>query len=247
MRQKRSPVAKKKEISRNSRVKLGGAPDDELEKANGFRDTSRGEYVYQKMRALIRKGRYQQGERIREEQIAMALGVSRTPVREALGRLQTRGLLDFAVGRGLIVSELSKQQVLELYSMRELLEGAAARFAAQHATPTEIDYLHHVLKKFRSDANDPYLLASINREFHQIICDAAHNRYLSQSLNDLADALALLPNTTFSVEGRQQSADSEHTMIVESIEKRDPDAAEMAAREHIRNSQRVRMGMLFTT
>ena len=129
---------------------------------DAFRTRSRAEYVYQYMREAIRDGHFRQGDRIRENDIAKSLGVSRTPVREALRRLQTRGLLDFGAGRGLGVVELSRTQVLELYSMRELLEGAAARLAAQHATPTEVTYMRHLLDEFRV-AKDPNRMATINR------------------------------------------------------------------------------------
>ncbi len=210
-----------------------------------FKDTSRAEYVYQKMRQAIQEGRFQQGERMREEDIAKTLGVSRTPVREALRRLQTRGLLDFAPGRGLGIVELSRSQILELYAMRELLEGAAARLAAQHATPTEITYLRHLLDEFRQ-SKDPQRLAYINRAFHRTICDAAHNRYMVQSLNDLGDALALLRGTTFAVKGRPESADIEHRAILDAIQKGDPDAAEKAARVHIRKAQDLRMRLTFS-
>lgn len=222
------------------------APSDKVAAAESFRDTSRGEYVYQEMRNAIQEGRYRQGERIREEDIAQSMGVSRTPVREALRRLQTRGLLEFAAGRGLVVAELSKQQVLELYAMRELLEGAAARLAAQHATPTEIAYMRHLLDEFRREGNNSSRLAHINQAFHRAICDAAHNRYMQQSLNDLGDALALLRDTTFAMPGRSRTADIEHGAIVDAIEKRDPDAAETQARDHIRQAQRLRMQMLFS-
>lgn len=211
--------------------------------ASAFRDTSRGEYVYQELRSAIAQGKYRQGERIREEDIAQSMGVSRTPVREALRRLQTRGLLELAAGRGLVVAELSRQQVLELYAMRELLEGAAARLAAQHATETEINYLRHMLKELRKETNADRL-ADLNRVFHHAICDAAHNRYMQQSLNDLGDALALLRDTTFAIEGRPRTADAEHMMIVDAIEKHDPDAAERAARNHIRQAQQLRMQLL---
>lgn len=213
--------------------------------ADFFRGASRGEYVYQQMRNAIQDGRYKQGERIREEEIARSLGVSRTPVREALRRLQTRGLLEFASGRGLGIVELSKQQVLELYAMRKLLEGAAARLAAQHATPTEVAHLRDMLTEFSQQTSDPARLAQINRAFHRAICDAAHNRYMLQSLNDLGDALALLHDTTFSVPGRPHTAHCEHTVIVDAIENRDPDMAEKTARDHICQAQRARMQMLF--
>lgn len=173
---------------------------------SSFRDIQRGEFVYQELRNAIAAGQFQQGERIREEDVAKSLGVSRTPVREALRRLQTRGLLELAAGRGLVIAELSRQQVLELYAMREILEGAAARLAAQHAMESEIAHLRHLLAGLRKETN-PQKLADLNRGFHHTICDAAHNRYMQQSLNDLGDALALLRDTTFSLEGRPKTAE----------------------------------------
>ena len=89
------------------------------------------------------------GERVREDEVSRMLGISRTPVRQALQKLQTRGLLRQAPGRGLVVAELDRQQVVELYAMRELLEGAAARLAAQHAGSSDIVAMRHVLQEFR--------------------------------------------------------------------------------------------------
>ena len=94
------------------------------------RTRSRADFVYENLRDAISDGRIAGGERVREEEVARNLGVSRTPVREALQRLQQRGLLSFGPTRGLVVAQLSHQQVVELYAMREILEGSAARFAA---------------------------------------------------------------------------------------------------------------------
>lgn len=210
---------------------------------NPFRDASRADYVYRQMRQAIREGRFRQGDRVREEDIAQSLKVSRTPVREALRQLQVHGLLDIAAGRGLGVVTLSRSQVLELYAMRALLEGAAARLAAQHATPTEIAYMEQLLREFRQ-SKDATRHAAINRAFHEAICEAAHNRYMMQSLHQLSDALALLQGTTFSVKGRPVTADVEHQAILGAIGTGNADAAEAAARAHIRNAQALRMQML---
>ena len=219
------------------------AVKDPDEADDSFQNTSRAEYVYQYLRQAIRDGQFQQGDRIREDDIAKSLGVSRTPVREALGRLQARGLLDFGSGRGLGIVELSRVQVLELYAMRELLEGVAARLAAQHATSTEVGYMRHLLNQFRA-TRDPQQLASINRTFHRAIRDAAHNRYMVRSLNDLNEALALLRGTTYSILGRPETADIEHRAILDAIEKGDPDTAERETRAHIRMAQSLRMQMI---
>src|ERR1041385_8951158 len=109
--------------------------------AEGPPGESRSEKVFRFLHNAIQEGRFTNGERIREEEIATLLGVSRTPVREALSRLLGRGLLEAAPG-GLIVAQLTRTHVIELYAMRELLEGATARFTAQHAASSEIITLH---------------------------------------------------------------------------------------------------------
>src|SRR5262245_9135311 len=96
------------------------------------------ETVFRSLRQALRAGIYQPGDRLREEEVAKRLKVSRTPVREALSRLVSKGLVEPAGGRGLIVRRLSTAEVLELYAMREILEGAAARLAAQHASLPEL-------------------------------------------------------------------------------------------------------------
>lgn len=212
--------------------------------ADELRNKSRSEFVYASLRDAIWEGRFAPNERIPEEEIARSLGVSRTPVREALRRLQERGLLTVGAGRTLVVAELSKAQVFELYAMREILEGSAARFAAQHASETEIDILQHLLGEFDKHRNDPRALVSLNRRFHGAICEAAHNRYLIQTLDGMHDSLALLHSNTFRVPNRREQSDAEHRRIVQAIKRRDPDAAEKAAREHVRQAQRTRFAML---
>jgi DNA-binding GntR family transcriptional regulator len=212
--------------------------------AADLRSKSRSEAVFANLRDAIWEGRFAPGERIPEEEIARSLGVSRTPVREALRRLQERGILIVGAGRTLVVAELGKSQVLELYAMREILEGSAARFAAQHANEAEIDLLHRLLEQLEKHGNDPRLLISLNRRFHGAICEAAHNRYLIQTLEGMHDALALLHGNTFRVPNRRSESDAEHRRIVAAIERRDPDNAEKAAREHVRQAQRTRFAML---
>src|SRR6476661_5280826 len=118
--------------------------------ASALRTRSRADFVYDSLRDAISDGRIAGGERVREEEVARNLGVSRTPVREALQRLQQRGLLALGAGRGLVVAQLSQQQVVELYAMREILEGSAARFAAKHATAAEIEILYQLQEELKT-------------------------------------------------------------------------------------------------
>jgi DNA-binding GntR family transcriptional regulator len=204
------------------------------------RTQSRADFVYENLRDAISDGRITGGERVREEEVARNLGVSRTPVREALQRLQQRGILILGPGRGLMVAQLSHEQVIELYAMREILEGSAARFAAMHATPAEIATLYQLQEQLRTAVDDDMLHITLDRRFHQAIYEAAHNRYLMQTLESLHDSFALLRSSTFRLPHRQRNSDEERRRIIAAIEQRDPDLAEQAARDHIVQSQRTR-------
>jgi DNA-binding GntR family transcriptional regulator len=200
--------------------------------------------VFRSLRQDLRAGLYRPGDRLREEDVARRLAVSRTPVREALGRLVAKGLLEAAGGRGLTVRRLSTAEVLELYAMREILEGSAARLAAQHASSAEIHALADLETRFEAQTHDLATLAQINRAFHETIFRAARNRYLNGSLEELQDAIALLGPTTFSVSGRPPLAAEEHRDIVKAIAQRDAERAEALARAHIQQALRARLALL---
>jgi DNA-binding GntR family transcriptional regulator len=208
---------------------------------SAVRTRSRADFVYESLRDAISDGRIAGGERVREEEVARNLGVSRTPVREALQRLQQRGILNFGPTRGLVVAQLSHEQIVELYAMREILEGSAARFAAQHATPEEIAILHQLQDQLRAAEGDDLLHKHLDRRFHQAIYEAAHNRYLMQMLDSMLDSFALLHSTTLRLPHRQRNSDEERQRIIAAIQKHDANRAEKAAREHILQAQRTRV------
>jgi DNA-binding GntR family transcriptional regulator len=208
---------------------------------NSLHTGSRADFVYQSLRNAIWEGRFARGERIREEDIAQSLGVSRTPVREALQRLQQRSLLVVRPGRGFAVVQLSNKQIFDLYAMREILEGSAARFAAQHATESEIAALYQLQKQLAKEGHDLLALVTLNRRFHQHIYEATHNQYLLETLEVLNDSMALLQNLTAQMPSRHGQSDIEHLRIVRAIEKRDQDGAEKAARHHIQQARKCRL------
>ena len=192
----------------------------------------------------MREEVFQPGDRLREEEVARRLAVSRTPVREAFGRLQARRLIEPAGGRGLIVRRLELGEALELYALREILEGAAARMAAQHAFPAEIEMMRDHAAAFERAAADPRLMERENRLLHEAIFRAARNRYLDSALRDMQDSLALLGPTTFGVAGRPDTASREHRAMVDAIAARDEEAAEKAARMHMRAALKARMRLI---
>lgn len=208
---------------------------------------SLGTSVYNELRQYILDGQLRSGERLREVRLASLLGVSRTPVREAIKRLESEGFVSYAANRGAIVAELTPDQAIELYAVREILEGAAARFAAQHATEPEIQFIENLLEAERKLGDDPEERSKLNRQFHGTIYRMAHNRYLLDILTKSRDYMVLLHRTTYYASGRGESAYREHCAIVEAIKNRDAAAAEQAARLHIREAQRIRMMLQFSS
>ena len=206
---------------------------------------SRADFVYQHLRDGVRSGRFHPGDRLREADLADQLAVSRTPIREALRRLVSDGLVEVASSRGVMFIELNKQQVRELYILRESLEGTAAGLAAMHASDSEIDLMQELLKEPAATKGNPAKIAQINRSFHQAIHEAAHNRYVTQAINQLYDSMALLPGTTFEFPGRAAFAHKEHLAILKAIRARDPDGAEHHARLHIQAAAQIRIKMMF--
>ncbi len=205
---------------------------------------SRGHKIYDVIIEQMRQGVYRPGDRIREEDVAKRCGVSRTPVREALSRLQERGLLE-ASGAGLTVIRLTRQRVLDIYAVREILEGSASRFAAQHASESDLFAMQHFSDAFGKVLSDPEQMARLNRQLHDAICEAAHNSYLVSMLNALNDPLMLLPSTTFALPERGEKALEEHQAILKAIRERKPDLAEKRAREHIANARQARLKLMF--
>ncbi|WP_051294253.1 GntR family transcriptional regulator [Gemmobacter nectariphilus] len=188
----------------------------------------------------IDRGIYRPGDRLVESELADRFGVSRTPVREALQRLETQSMLA-RDGRSLIVASLDHNQLAELYVVRAELEGLAARLAAQHASAEEIRVLRAMVEEDRRLLGDPGALARANRRFHKQIHLASHNRYLVQQLDLVHRSMALLASTSLAAEGRDAAALAEHEAIIKAIAARDGDAAYDALRTHISRAFETRL------
>ncbi len=197
--------------------------------------------AYELLLSDIEDGGLPPGTRLREAELAERLAISRTPVREALKRLELQGLVTHEPHHGAVVASLDYGQVTELYLLREVLEGTAARLAAQHATPVEINVLQRMVDADRALVGQPRQLAQTNRQFHQQVRDTARNRYVGRALEHLRLSLALLAGTTLAAPGRAGHSVAEHAAIVARITARDPDGAEAAARQHIQNAFRTRV------
>ena len=203
-------------------------------------DTKQLTDAYSLILEAIDVGVYKPGDRLVESELAERFGVSRTPIREALQRLETQSLLS-RDGRSLIVASLDHNQLAELYCVRSELEGLAARLAARHATEEELRLLRAMVEEDRLLINDPRALSRANKRFHKQIHLASHNRYLVQQLDLVHRSMALLATTSISFEGRGAQTIAEHHAIVEAIAARDGDAAYQALKDHISRAFETRL------
>lgn len=177
-------------------------------------------------------GDFRPGDRLVESDLADRFGVSRTPIREALQRLETQSLLT-RDGRSLIVASLDHNQLAELYVVRAELEGLAAGLAARHASPEEVRVLQDMVQDDHKLMGNPQAMARANRRFHKQIHLSSHNRYLVQQLDLVHRSMALMATTSLAAVGRDEDALKEHSAIVEAIHAGDVATATEALRSHI--------------
>lgn len=185
-------------------------------------------------------GTYKPGDRLVESELAERFGVSRTPIREALQRLETQSLLS-RDGRSLIVASLDHNEMAELYVVRSELEALAARLAARHATEEEILVLHQMIDEDEALVGDPPALSRANRRFHRQVHLASHNRFLVRQLDLVYRSMALMTTTSLAAAGRGATALKEHRQVVDAIAARDSDAAYAALKAHISKAFETRL------
>ena len=201
----------------------------------------RSDWAYDMLHEAIREGTIGPGQRLMEVEVSTWLEMSRTPVREALRRLQAEGLLEYAPGGGMAVVVYDLRAIGEFYTVRERLEGTAAAIAAEVADETEIRILAATCDAMANLPPDPRLHARENQTFHEQLQQAAHNRFVTRTLRALLNFVPLMGRTVYTVPGRIESALAEHVAIVDAIRARDPAQAEAAARAHIRRSYESRV------
>lgn len=206
-------------------------------------DAPQGETVYQRLIEDIRSGALAPGARLRETELADRLGVSRTPIREAIRQLENDGLVSHLPRVGAAVRKLDYAEVMELYDMRAVLEGTAARMAARAATDLELAELT-ALNSDMAGAETPQRAAELNTRFHLTLLDAARNRYLTRAMLGLRRTLIILGPSTLVDAERARDAQAEHGRLLEALHRRDPVGAEAEMRAHIEGAHRMRLRQL---
>ena len=206
-------------------------------------NTPQGNAAYARLLTELREGRLNPGDRLRETELADRLGMSRTPVREAIRQLEADGIVTHVPRQGATIRTLDYAEVRELYEMRAVLEGTAARLAARAASDIEIEELIDMNQQMAQLGNAPEAFV-LNRQFHAALLDAAKNRFLARSIHTLQKALMILGPTTLTEPDRAAKAVEEHFGVLDAIRAREGALAEAAMRAHIEAAQRVRVRAL---
>jgi DNA-binding GntR family transcriptional regulator len=193
------------------------------------------DWVYEEIRGAIVDLRLEPGAPLREAAIASQLGVSKTPVREALGRLEQEGLVEATSFKGAVVTDYSERDLQEIYELRELLEGVAVRAAATAADDETLTALHDVIERSRAarDAGDLAGLADLLGRFDQIMFEQVANVRIRGLIETLRAHLTRIGKLTEEIPGRVEASVEEHAAIVDAVARGDADGAERAMRVHI--------------
>ncbi|MFN4171740.1 MAG: GntR family transcriptional regulator [Pseudorhodobacter sp.] len=199
-----------------------------------------GQSAYRRILESIRSGDLPPGSRLRETDLAERLGLSRTPVREAIRQLEADGLVTHLPRQGATVRRLDYAEVIELYEMRMVLEGTAARLAARGASEVELDELAALNADLAAAPSGPRA-QEVNRQFHRTLLDAARNRFLVKSMSALQKTLLILGPSTLADPERAAGAVAEHGAVLAALVARDAGAAEAAMRAHVEAALSMRI------
>ncbi len=197
------------------------------------------ELVLDAIREAIINGILQPRERLMEIQLAEELGVSRTPVREALRNLELEGFIVMVPRKGAYVADLSIKDIVDVFEIRAALEGLAAGLAAERITGEELEEMERLLveKGESIKQNDFSRLVAVDTKFHETIYKASRNDRLSTIISNLREQIQRFRSTSLSYPGRMKESLEEHRGILEAIEARDSQTARQLAQEHIENAE----------
>lgn len=202
--------------------------------------------VYNTLRAAIVDGGLEPGDSLIEWHVARQFGTSRTPVREALLRLEAEGLAFRVPRRGLVVRRISEHEVLEVYAVRLELEALAAREAAREAQPSDIAQLRWVNQRLNEaiKQGDIASVPALTNEFHQLLATAARNGMLRRFIMQAQDWTRRVGTSTVPLPGRRGAAVKEHERIIDAIAAHDAERAEQLARDHIATGREFQLATL---
>jgi len=203
------------------------------------------EMVFESLREAIIHGRLRPGERLMEIQLAEELGVSRTPVREAIRKLELERFVVMVPRKGAYVAGLSVKDIVDIFEVRAALEGLAAGLAAERITEEEMDQLERSIHQINlSSEDDIKAVVEGDTTFHSLLYKASRNQRLEQIIMNLHEQINRFRMTSLSQPGRLKVAIDEHIKIVEAISERNVELAQQLATEHIENAEQSLLNAL---
>jgi DNA-binding GntR family transcriptional regulator len=209
-----------------------------------IKDLSLYEQAYQAIKSNILESEFLPGTRLQEEYLVNLFGISKTPIKMALSKLEQEGLVTVIHRRGTFVVDLTLEKIIEIYSLREVLEGLAARLAAKNLSKTEILTLGNIVKNFETlstkDKKDLKEYLKLDERFHLIILNSSHHQMLQQAMANIFDLIYMFKLKTATLPNRRKESPEEHREIFKALERQNPQKAEAAMRAHIQ-----KIGMSF--
>ncbi len=191
------------------------------------------EKILEAIREAILKGTLKPGEKVAEPELAERFGISRTPIREAFRQLESEGYLTVIPRKGAVVTSLSERDVEEFYAIKSILEGYAARMAAENLTDKEIERLEGINERLKQLANegDVKTFFRVHNEFHDLFIRAAGNDKLMELISQLMLKFNRLRLTSLALPGRMEISVQEHEKIIEAFKRKDGPAADNQVRK----------------
>ena len=192
------------------------------------------------IRERILKGEYKIGEKIKENQIATELKVSRTPIREAFKQLETEGLIDYIPNRGCFAKGFTRQDIEDIYAVRKALEILAVEWAVSRITSEQIQSLQDQsdLMEFYTARKDSKKVLEINTAFHDVIYNATGSRFMAQVLRSYKEYIEQTRKVIFYEQDYLEEIFAEHKAVLDAMISRDVEAAKTAMAKHLDGSQR---------
>ncbi|MDF2543540.1 MAG: hypothetical protein K0S47_3258 [Herbinix sp.] len=194
--------------------------------------------VFNKIREDILAGIYKENEELKENTLGVELGVSRTPVREALRQLELEGLVTIIPNKGAYVTGITTKDIHDIYMIRSYLEGLCAKWACEHITEEQLEAMDEILylSEFHARRSHHEQLVELDNKFHDLIYKASGSKILDHVLSDFHHYVERIRKITLSRTSRATKSNEEHAAILDAIRKRDGELAEALAHEHIMNT-----------
>lgn len=212
---------------------------DKIEFNDDYAGSSLGAKIFRQLQNDIINGKYQPGEYIMETKLSSELGVSRTPIREALKQLELEGLVRSEPGKGVIVQGVSSKDIEDIYTIRMVIEGLAVKWAAKNITRDELDELREILELeefYTQKGQNTENLIKLDSRFHDVIFKASKSRPLVFILSNFHHYAQRARSASLKIPGRAQKTLEEHRAIFQALSARDSDLAERLTTEHVSNA-----------